>query len=97
MAHRISQRGEPLDLGVPAQGDPSSLSLVLGPRLPVLGVRALVLDQRPLIEVHDPGDRLVEQFYVVTDDEQRPPVRPKKACQPVLGVAVEVVRRLVEQ
>ncbi len=40
---------------------------------------------------------LVEQREVVADDEQRTAERPQEGHQPVLGVDVEVVRRLVEQ
>ena len=50
-----------------------------------------------LVEVQDPGDGLVEQVEVVADDEQGAPVGPQEAHQPVLGVAVEVVGRLVEE
>ena len=76
--------------------------LVLGPRPHVLGVRAAVLDDVPggvlggPVEVQDPGDRLVEQVEVVADDEQRAAVRAHVAEEPLLGVDVEVVRRLVE-
>ena len=71
--------------------------LVGGPGLAVLGVGALVLDELGLVEVEHPGDGLVEQVQVVADDEQGAAVGPQEAHQPVLGVAVEVVGRLVEQ
>ena len=48
------------------------------------------------VEVEHAGDRLVEQLEVVADDEQRAAVAAQEAHQPLLGVDVEVVRRLVE-
>jgi hypothetical protein len=48
-------------------------------------------------EVQDPSDGLVEQFDVVTDDEERAAVLREEAKQPVAGVVVEVVGGLVEQ
>ncbi len=76
--------------------------LVLGTRALVLAVGAPVLDDladRRLgraVEVEHAGDRLVEQFEVVADHEQRTLVLAQEAEQPFLGVDVEVVRRLVE-
>ena len=76
--------------------------LVAGARLAVLRVRALVLDEVAgaglvgTVEVQHAGDRLVEQVEVVADDEQGAAVGPQEAHQPLLGVDVEVVRRLVE-
>ena len=77
-------------------------AFVLGPRRAVLAVRALVLGDVTdgvlgrAVEVQHAGDGLVEQFEVVADDEQRPAVLPEEPHQPLLGVDVEVVRRLVE-
>uniref|UniRef100_A0A6J7M938 Unannotated protein n=1 Tax=freshwater metagenome TaxID=449393 RepID=A0A6J7M938_9ZZZZ len=77
--------------------------LVLGTGGVVLAVRAAVLHdltERVLsgaVQVDDAGDCLVEEVEVVGDDEQRAPVRPQEAHQPVLRVHVEVVRWLVEQ
>ena len=77
--------------------------LVGRPRREVLAVGALVLHDVPdgvfagAVEVEHASDRLVEQFEVVADDEQGPAVGPEEPEQPVLGVEVEVVRRLVEQ
>ena len=48
------------------------------------------------VEVQDPGDRLVEQLEVVADDDQGAAVGAEEVEQPVAGVVVEVVRRLVE-
>ena len=68
----------------------------------VLRVRALVLDDVAggglvrAVEVEHAGDRLVEQVEVVADDEQGAAVAPQEPHQPLLGVDVEVVRRLVE-
>ena len=63
----------------------------------VLRVRAAVLDELALVEVQHARDRLVEQREVVADHEQRAAVRAQELHQPLLGVDVEVVRRLVEQ
>ena len=49
------------------------------------------------VEVEHARDRLVEQVEVVADDEQRAAVVAQEPEQPLLGVDVEVVRRLVEQ
>ena len=76
--------------------------LVGGARRDVLRVGALVLDEVAdaglvgPVEVEDTGDRLVEQVEVVADDEQGAAVGPQEAHQPLLGVDVEVVGRLVE-
>ncbi len=77
-------------------------TFVLGPRRAVLAVRALVLGDVAdgvlgrAVEVQHAGDGLVEQFEVVADDQQRSAVLPEEAHQPLLGIDVEVVRRLVE-
>ena len=63
----------------------------------VLRVRAAVLDHAPRVEVQDAGDGLVEKDQVVADHDHRPPTRAQEVHQPRLGVAVEVVGRLVEQ
>ena len=68
----------------------------------VLRVGALVLDDLARwrlggpVEVQHAGDRLVEQFEVVADDEQGAAVLAEEPEQPHLGVDVEVVRGLVE-
>ncbi len=49
------------------------------------------------VEVEHARDRLVEQFEVVADHQQRAAVGAQEPHQPGLGVDVEVVRRLVEQ
>ena len=73
-------------------------ALLVGlPRDEVLRVRAAVLDELALVEVQHARDRLVEQLEVVADHEQRAAVRPQELHEPLLGVDVEVVRRLVEQ
>ena len=72
-------------------------------RVEVLGVRALVLDERAgallrlAVDVHDTRDRFVEEVEVVAHDEQRAAVRPQELEQPGAGVGVEVVGGLVEQ
>ncbi len=77
--------------------------LVLATGGAVLGVGALVLDQRAgvvvtvAVEVDDAGDGFVEQVEVVADDQQRAPVAAQEVEHPVLGVGVEVVGGLVEQ
>ena len=48
----------------------------------VLGVGALVLGERALVEVQDPGDGLVEQLDVVADHEQGAAVGAQEAHQP---------------
>ena len=48
------------------------------------------------VEVQDTGDRLVEQFEVVADHQQRTLVLTQESEQPRLCVDVEVVGRLVE-
>ena len=63
----------------------------------VLRVRAAVLDELALVDVQHARDRLVEQLEVVADHEQRAAVRPQELHEPLLGVDVEVVGRLVEQ
>ena len=63
----------------------------------VLRVRALVLGELAVVEVQHARDRRVEQLEVVADDEQRAAVRAQEADEPLLGVVVEVVGRLVEQ
>ena len=99
---RSTKRLQPGDLLGLAGRRLGEALLVGGPRLAVLRVRALVLDEVAdaglvgPIEVEHPRDRLVEQLEVVADDEQRPAVGPQEAHQPLLGVDVEVVRRLVE-
>ena len=40
---------------------------------------------------------VVEQSEIVTDHDERPAVPPEEPHQPVLGVAVEVVRGLVQE
>ena len=76
--------------------------LVLGSRPLVLAVGAAVLDDLAdvglggPVEVEHPGDRLVEQFEVVADHQQRALVLAQESEQPGLGVDVEVVGRLVE-
>jgi hypothetical protein len=49
------------------------------------------------VEVQDAGDRLVEQLEVVADHHQAAAVGAQERQQPVAGVVVEVVGRLVEQ
>ena len=88
---------EPFDLGLLAVGHLGLAHLVGGPGLAVLGVGALVLDERALVEVQDPGDGLVQQLDVVADHEQGAPVGAQETHEPVLGVAVEVVGGFVEQ
>ena len=43
------------------------------------------------------SDRLVQEFEVVADHQQRPAVLPEKLEQPCLGIDVEMVRRLIEK
>ena len=77
--------------------------LVAFARVEVLGVGALVLDERAgallrlAVDVHDAGDRFVEEVEVVAHDEQRAAVRPQELEQPGARVGVEVVGGLVEQ
>ena len=97
VAHRRGQRRQALDLGRLVLGHLGLAGLVLGPGVDVLGVGPLVLDQHALVEVQDTGDRLVQQLDVVADDEQGAPVGPQETHEPGLGVAVEVVGRLVEE
>ena len=81
---------------------PDLPGLVLGTGALVLRVRAAVLEDLAdcvlgrAVEVQHPGDRLVEQFEVVADHEQRTLVLPQEPEQPGLRVDVEVVGRLVE-
>ncbi len=95
--HAIGELLEPIDLGALTGREPFEPHFVGGPGGAVLGVRALVLDHLALIEVQDPGDRRVEQLEVVADHEQRAAVGTQEAHEPLLGVVVEVVRRLVEE
>ena len=66
-------------------------------RLQVLGVGAAVLDQAPGVEMNDARDRRVEEVEVVADHDHRAAVLAQKVHQPRLGLAVEVVGRLVEE
>jgi hypothetical protein len=95
--HRVGERLQAPDLGLLAFGDGPEAGLVLPSGLPVLGVGAPVLDDPLPVEVQDPGDRRVEQREIVADDDERASVRREEAHQPVFGVAVQVVRGLVEQ
>ena len=76
--------------------------LVGGAGRDVLRVGAAVLDEVTdavlvgPVEVEHTGDRLVEQVEVVADDEQGAAVGAQEPHQPLLGVDVEVVGRLVE-
>ncbi len=102
-AHLVGEGREALDLRGLLGGDLDQALLVPGPGGEVLGVGALVLDDLAdgllglAVEVDDPGDGLVEQIEVVADDEQGAAVGAQELEQPVAGVGVEVVRRLVEQ
>ena len=93
---------QPVDLLGLALGQLGEPDLVLLPGHEVLAVGALVLLDRAhaglvlALEVEHAGDGLVEQVEVVADHEQRALVGTHEAQQPILGVAVEVVRRLVE-
>src|SRR5207244_13580773 len=49
------------------------------------------------VDVQDAREGLVQQDQVVADHDDRAAVRAQKVHEPRLGVAVEVVRRLVEQ
>ena len=97
---------EPLQaihLGLLADGHLGQSLFVLASGREVLRVGPLVLDERPdvvvaaTVEVQDARDRGVEQVEVVADDDERAAVLGKESEQPVAGVVVEVVRRLVEQ
>ena len=73
----------------PAASPSSPAALVLGPRPLVLAVGAAVLDDLAdrclgrAVEVEHTGDRLVEQFEVVADHEQRALVLAQETHQPV--------------
>jgi len=97
VAHGVGQRAQSPDLGLLGRGQLGEALLVLLPGGAVLGVGAAVFDQRPLVEVHDPGDRLVEELDVVAHHEQRAAVGAEEAEEPVAGVDVEVVGGLVEK
>ena len=66
------------------------------PRRAVLRVGAAVLDQLTFVEVEHARDGLVEELDVVADDEERAAVVAQEPHEPLLGVDVEVVGRLVE-
>ena len=97
VAHGVGQRRQPLDLGLLADGQLGQTNLVGGSRLAILGIAALVLDDPGLVEVQDSGDGLVQEVQVVADDQQGAAVGPQETHEPVLGVAVEVVGRLVKE
>ena len=96
-AHGVGEVAEPLDLGLLPPRELRAPFLVGRARRPVLRIGAPVLDELALVEVQDARDRLVEQRDVVAHHEQRAAVRAQEAHEPVLGVDVEVVGRLVEE
>ena len=102
-AEAVDDGLQPGDLLALPGSDLGGASLVLGAGAHVLRVGAPVLDElsgRRLaraIEVQHASDRLVEQFEIVADHEQRAPIAAQETEQPLLGVDVEVVGRLVEQ
>ena len=96
-AHRVGERAQPLDLGVLAARELRPALLVGGAGGAVLRVRAAVLDELALVEVEHAGDGLVEERDVVAHDEERAAVVAQESHQPLLGVDVEVVGRLVEE
>ncbi len=96
-AHRVRERLQPLHLGLLPPGERTQPRLVGAARGPVLRVGPPVLDDPVAVQMQDPRDRAVEQAEVVADDHERPAVPGEELHQPVLGVAVEVVRRLVQE
>ncbi len=102
-AESIDEGLQAVDLLGLALGHLGQAHLVLSPGDDVLGVGALVLlDGAEAgvvvpVEVQHPGDGLVEEVEVVADHQERAPIGPHEAEQPLLGVAVEVVGGLVEE
>ena len=96
-AHRVRERLQPLHLGLLPTGERTQPRLVGAARGPVLRVGPPVLDDPVAVQMQDPRDRAVEQAEVVADDHDRPAVPGEELHQPVLGVAVEVVRRFVQE
>ena len=102
-AEAVDDGLQPGDLLALPGGDLGGAAFVLGAGVHVLRVGAAVLDERSrgrlagAVEVEHAGDRLVEQFEVVADHEQGAAVGAQEAEQPLLGVDVEVVGRLVEE
>ena len=102
-AEAVDDGLQPGDLLALPGGDLGGAALVLGAGADVLRIRAAVLDDRAggrlarTVEMEDAGDRLVEQLEVVADHEQGAAVAAEEAEQPLLGIDVEVVGRLVEE
>ena len=61
------------------------------------GVIALVRNAVAAIELENPAGHVVEEIAVVGDDEDRARIVAQVAFEPVDGLGVEMVRRLVEQ
>ena len=53
--------------------------------------------QLAVFQFGDLVDTLVEQIAVVRDDHHRAAVRPHQTFEPLLGVQIEVIVRLVQQ
>ena len=96
-AHRVGERAEAIDLARLARRELGAALRIAFAGDEVLRVRAAVLDELALVDVQHARDRLVEQLEVVTDHEEPTAERPQELHEPLLGVDVEVVRRLVEQ
>ncbi len=96
-AHRIRERLQALHLGLLTPGERTQPRLVGAAGRPVLRVGPPILHDAVAVQVQDPGDRAVEQAEIVAHDHERAAVRGEEPHEPVLGVAVEMVRRLVQQ
>ena len=68
-----------------------------------MAIGALVLDDLTngifglSVEMDDARDRLVEEIKIMTDDEQGASVSTQKLEEPVPGIGIEMVGRLVEE